>query len=87
MDLSTGIIITLPRVYPCVMTKIVIKSVEKIAELQGFKTLHFLIAVKSKLFFLMLICSQDWTGYTMTMKQMIYKRMRIKNISITIKLI
>ena len=66
------------------MTKIVIKDIEKLAESQRV-TLIFLITRRGKLFFLMRICSQEWTGYTMTMKQMIYKRIEINNIWITMK--
>ena len=67
MDLSNGILITRPKFYSCVMTKIVIKAVEKPAESQGFKTLKT-IARGRKLFFLIVIFSQEYTGYTMIMK-------------------
>ena len=67
------------------MAKIFIKSVEKLAESQGFKTLKNI--KKKEIIFLVLIYSQEWTIYTMTTKQMIYKRIKIKNILITIKLI
>ena len=66
MDLSTRILISQPKVYTCVMTKIFIKAVEKLAEYQGFKTLRFCIARRKKFFFLMMICSQECTGYIMT---------------------
>ena len=39
MDLYNGRLITRPNIYPRVMTKIVIKAVEKLSEYQGFKTL------------------------------------------------
>ena len=54
MDIATWILITLPKVYPCVMTKTFIKAVEKIAESQGFKTLKN-ITRRRKLIFMMLI--------------------------------
>ena len=54
MDIDTWILITLPKVYPCVMTKTFIKAVEKIAESQGFKTLKN-ITRRRKLIFMMLI--------------------------------
>ena len=38
MDLATGRLITQPKVYPYVMTKIVIKAVEKLSESQRLKT-------------------------------------------------
>ena len=43
MDLSNGRLITRPKFYSCVMSKIVIKAVEKPAESQGFKTLKKLL--------------------------------------------
>ena len=67
MDISIGRLITRPNFYSCVMSKIVIKAVEKPAESQGFKTLKT-IARGRKLFFLIVIFSQEYTGYTMIMK-------------------
>ena len=42
MYITTGRLITRPKFYPCVMTKLVINDVEKLSESQGFKTLYFL---------------------------------------------
>ena len=58
MDIDTERLITQPKVYPRVMTKIFIKAVEKLAEYQGFKTLKT-IARGRKLFLLIFICSQE----------------------------
>ena len=55
IDIDTRILITRPKVYPCVTTKIVIKDVEKLPEYQGFKTLNFFIVMGKKLFSLILI--------------------------------
>ena len=41
MNLAIGGSITRTKVYPYVMTKIVIEAFEKLAEFQGFKTLNF----------------------------------------------
>ena len=46
MDIATGRLITLPNFYPCIMTKSVIKAVEKLAEYQGFKTLNMFYCKK-----------------------------------------
>ena len=41
MNIATGRLITQPKVFPCVTTKISIEAVEKLAESKGFKTLIF----------------------------------------------
>ena len=51
MNLATGILITQPKVYPRVMTEIVIKAVEKLAESQWFKTLKKFNSKKREILF------------------------------------
>ena len=51
MDPPTGRLITLPKVYPYVMTKNFIKSVEKLSEYQGFKKLKTIHCKKKEIVF------------------------------------
>ena len=87
MDISTGRLITQPKVNPCLITKIFLKAVEKLAESQGFKNIKNKIAIRGKFLFLVMILSQEWTGCIMKIKYMISKRMKINNILIKMKLI
>ena len=51
MDISNDRLTTRPKVYPCVMTKIFIKAIEKLVEYQGFKTLKTFNRKKKEIIF------------------------------------
>ena len=87
MNLATGILITQPKVYPRVMTEIVIKAVEKLAESQGFKTLKKFNRKKREMLFPDddILAGVEWVhNYNETYDIQEYEK---KNISIIVRLI